>query len=58
MASAAEVTGLYLSRQSTLEQINCALDIGDRRQFRIWCKRHASLTARITSLLLALATKE
>lgn len=56
MASAGEISGLQLSMLRALEQIDCALDKGDRRAFRVWSGRWASLTARIERLLLTIAT--
>lgn len=57
-ATTSEITGLQICLANTLEQIDRALDRGDRRAFRMWCKRHASLTTRIEAQLLTLATKE
>ena len=56
MASPSEITGLQLSLVSTLEQIDCALDTGNRRAFVVWCKRRTSLITRIERTLLAMAT--
>lgn len=50
----AEITGLHLSLIDTEGQIDRALDSGDRRAFRVWCKRHASLASRLQRALLAL----
>jgi hypothetical protein len=51
-----EITGLQLSLSNTNEQIDAALDKGDRRAFRVWCNRRTSLIARLERQLLALAT--
>lgn len=55
---APEVTGLQLSLVDTLARIDDALDRGDRRAFRVWSKRWVSLTARLTSLLVKIATAQ
>lgn len=52
----AEITGLHLSLLNTEGQIDRALDIGDRRAFRVWCRRHASLAARLQRILLIVVT--
>lgn len=56
MATSSEITGLALAVARADEQINAALDLRDRRQFRAWCKRRASLLTRIETALLALAS--
>lgn len=56
MATPAEVSGLQLCVLRALEQIDCALDMGDRRAFRVWCGRRASLTKRLETLLVSIAT--
>jgi hypothetical protein len=53
-----EIAGIQIALANTLEQINCALDRGDRRAFRAWCKKWASLTARAGSVLVELARTE
>lgn len=58
MATPSEITGLTLALGRADEQINTALDAGDRRAFRIWCGRRASLLARLERTLLAVATAE
>lgn len=50
-----EVATLQALLANTLEQIDCALDKSDRRAFKVWAMRHASLTARMSSLLLKIA---
>lgn len=52
-----EITGLQLSLHSTDEQIDAALDRGDRRAFKVWCTRRKSLIARLERQLLPLATQ-
>lgn len=54
--NAPEVATIRLCIERAEEQIDCALDLRDRRAFRVWSKRRASLTARLSSLLLAIAT--
>lgn len=45
---------LQLQQSVTLDRIDQALDRGDRRAFRSWCKRHVSLTRRLEACLLDL----
>lgn len=52
---APQIAGLQLCLLNTLDQIDCALDKGDRKAFRVWCNRRASLTARLQTQLVALA---
>jgi hypothetical protein len=52
----AEITGLHLSVINTEGYIDKALDMGDRRAFRVWCKRRASLASRLQRTLVILAT--
>lgn len=52
----AELRGLQLVMRSTLVSIDDALDRGDRRAFRVWCKKWTSVTARAGSVLLDMAT--
>lgn len=54
----AEISGLQICIMNTTDQIDAALDAGDRRAFRVWCLRRASLVARIERVLLYLATAE
>jgi len=52
----AEVTGLHLTILKTEGHIDRALDTGDRRAFRVGCKRRASHAARLQAILVRLAT--
>lgn len=52
------VVGLQLQRADTLHRIDQALDRGDRRAFRVWCRRFASLSTRIELLLYTIVTAE
>lgn len=54
--SGALVHTLRLQQSVTLERIDSALDARDRRAFRAWSKRHASLTRRLEALLFDMAT--
>jgi hypothetical protein len=54
--STAEITGYWLSITNTEGQIDRALDSGDRRAFRVWCRRRASLAARLQHHLIRIAT--
>lgn len=56
MASPSEVTGLQVSLLDTEGRIDQALDKRDRRAFRVWCRRRASLLVRLERALLSLAT--
>jgi hypothetical protein len=49
---APEITGLSNQLASTLDQIDCALDRGDQRAFRVWAGRYRSITQRLSTLLL------
>ncbi len=51
-----EIAALQQCIANTLDQIDCALDRRDRRQFKVWCGRRASLSTRLSSMLLALTT--
>lgn len=51
-----EVATLRQCIERAEEQINCALDQRDRRAFRVWCMRRTSLTGRLSTLLLTIAT--
>jgi len=52
----AEISGLQVCIVNTDAQIDAALDTGDRRAFRVWCLRRASLIARVERLLAEAAT--
>lgn len=56
--SFSEITGLSLAVDRALDQIDCALDKGDRRAFRVWTGRRLALIARRERALLAAATAE
>lgn len=58
MATPSEISGLSVMLTNTDDQIDKALDRGDRRAFRLWCQRRASLLAKIERTLLAVATAE
>lgn len=51
-----DLAGLHQAMVNTLEQIDCALDRGDRRAFRAWSSEYRDLTTRCGSLLAAIAT--
>lgn len=53
---APDVASLQVCLSNTLEQIDAALDRGDQRAFKVWCKRWCSLTARAESLLVKIVT--
>ena len=55
---APQVAGLQICLINTMAQIDAALDAGDRRAFRIWTGRWASLTRRLENVLLKIATTE
>ena len=52
----AEISGLQVCIVNTDAQIDAALDSGDRRAFRVWCLRRASLIARVERVLVEAAT--
>lgn len=52
----AEISGLQICIVNTDAQIDAALDNGDRRAFRVWCLRRASLIARVERVLVEAAT--
>ena len=52
----AEISGLQVCIVNTDAQIDAALDTGDRRAFRVWCLRRASLIARVERVLVEAAT--
>jgi hypothetical protein len=53
--SSAEISGLQICIVNTDSQIDAALDNGDRRAFRVWCLRRASLIARVERVLVEAA---
>lgn len=53
-----QIQGLSIQLVDTLAHIDEALDRGDRRAFRLWSAKWRSLSARLTSLLLKIATTE
>jgi hypothetical protein len=53
--SSAEISGLQICIVNTDSQIDAALDSGDRRAFRVWCLRRASLIARVERVLVEAA---
>lgn len=54
--ASAEISGLQICIVNTDAQIDVALDNGDRRAFRVWCLRRASLIARVERVLVEAAT--
>jgi hypothetical protein len=50
--SSAEISGLQICIQNTDAQIDAAIDANDRRAFRVWCLRRASLIARVERVLV------
>ncbi len=50
--SSAEISGLQICILNTTAQIDAALDNNDRRAFRVWCLRRASLIARVERALV------
>ncbi|MCT2581692.1 hypothetical protein [Actinophytocola gossypii] len=54
--SSAEISGLQVCILNTAVQIDAALDNNDRRAFRVWCLRRASLIARVERVLVEAAT--
>jgi hypothetical protein len=52
----AQVAGLQICVLNTDAHIDAALDKRDRRAFRVWCRRRASLIARLERLLVEVAT--
>lgn len=56
VASPSEITGLTIMLANTEQQIDKALDDGNRRAFRLWCQRRTSLLAKLERTLLAVAT--
>jgi hypothetical protein len=53
MATPSEITGLSICIANTDAQIDAALERGDRRAFRVWCQRRASLVAKRERALMA-----
>lgn len=53
-----ELAGLQIVMRSTLASIDAALDRGDRRAFRAWCKKWASLSTRAGNVLADLASTD
>lgn len=51
----AQVFELQVALKNTCLQIDGALDRGDRRAFKVWCRKRANLIARLESTLLAIA---
>lgn len=51
-----EINGLQIVMRDVQASIDKALDRGDRRAFRVWCRKRASLLTRLESLLLSAAT--
>lgn len=60
MANTSQVLLASLEGQlvDALNRIDDALDRGDRRAFRMWTMKQRSLSTRVSSLLLQLATTE
>ncbi|WP_154814730.1 hypothetical protein [Actinophytocola xinjiangensis] len=54
--ASAEISGLQICILNTAAQIDAALDNNDRRAFRVWCLRRASLIARVERVLVEAAT--
>jgi hypothetical protein len=54
--NSAEISGLQICIMNTGAQIDAALDNNDRRAFRVWCLRRASLIARVERVLVEAAT--
>lgn len=53
-----ELAGLQIVMRSTLASIDAALDRGDRRAFRVWCKKWASVGTRAGNVLADLASAD
>jgi len=54
----AELRGLQIVMRDVLASIDQALDRGDRRAFRLWCRKWASLSTRAGNVLADLADSE
>jgi hypothetical protein len=54
--NSAEISGLQVCIRNTDAQIDAALDANDRRAFRVWCLRRASLIARVERALVEVVT--
>jgi hypothetical protein len=50
-----EIAGLSIVMRSTMASIDDALDRGDSRAFRVWCKKWTSLNTRAGIVLANLA---
>lgn len=48
----AQIAGLHIQLSDTDARIDRALDHGSRREFAVWCRKRASLAARLQTLLL------
>lgn len=55
---APQIDGLTVQWVETMTRIDDALDRGDRRAFRMWSMKACSLSARLSSLLVKIATAE
>jgi thiamine pyrophosphokinase len=53
-----EITHLGVRIDNALAQIDYALDCGNRRAFKLWCRRRADLITLREKALLAAATTE
>ncbi len=51
-ATPASVASVYFTLRDTEREIDKALDQGNQRAFRMWCKRRESLKARLGNLLV------
>lgn len=47
-----EIAGAFITLRDTMAKIDAALDRGDRRAFRAWCKKWASVSARGATALV------
>ena len=50
-----QIAGLHYQLLDTDARIDRALDQGRRRDFMAWCKKRASLAARLQTMLLQVA---
>ena len=53
-----QIQGLTIQLMDTMARIDEALDRGDRRAFRMWSMKHRSLSGRLASLLVKIATTQ
>lgn len=53
-----QVAGLHIQLLDTGARIDAALDQGRRRDFMVWCRKRASLAARLQTMLLQVAVAE